>query len=75
MFERYEDTGDIADVLGASFNEVVASTVGTQKAAGGGYVTDTAMQSSTELFRVLTAENLTTLKIMESLYQTMKGAK
>ena len=75
MFERYEDTEDIADVLGASFNEVVASTVGTQKTAGGGYVTDTAMQSSTELFRVLTAENLTTLKIMESLYQTMKGSK
>ena len=75
MFERYDDTGDIADVLGASFNEVVASTVGTQKAAGGGYVTDTALQSSTELFRVLTAENMATLKLMESLYQTMKGAR
>lgn len=75
MFERYEESGNIADVIGASFNEVISSSVGTQKTAGGGYVTDTALQSSVDLFQVLTDSNLATLRLLQSLHQDMKGVK
>lgn len=72
MWEKYAEKGDITSVLEGSFNETIAQTVGLNKMGVSGGTSDLNAQSSIELFRVMTAENWTTLQIMQSFHKMIK---
>lgn len=71
-FDQYQDDKNLQGIIASSFENTVAQTVGLQKAATGGYTDNTAMKNSTELFRVMTAENWVVLGALQSLHNKMK---
>ena len=72
LYESFTTSGDLAVAMSGAFEELVSSTVGVQKRSQAGYTTDTAMQSSTELFYLMTQANTATLNVLQEMYGRLK---